>query len=98
MSKSDSDSEKSYCSDDSKFNYIPGPYVIEAVEVEEAHSNEAAWPTDDNLDPHTFKPYEDEPMASEQWVSEYQKKQETQAVFERKLQDRYEGIQVVNSW
>ena len=93
MSKSDSDSEKSYYSDDSEFNYIPGPYVIEAVEVEEAHSNEA-----DNLDPDTFKPYEDEPMASEEWVSEYQKKQETQADFERKLQDRYEGIQVVNSW
>ena len=32
MSKSDSDSEQSYCSDDSEFNYIPGPYVIEAVE------------------------------------------------------------------
>ena len=51
MSKSDSDSEQSYCSDDSEFNYIPGPYMIEAVEVEEANSNEAALPTDDNLGP-----------------------------------------------
>jgi len=39
MSKNDSDSEQSYCSDDSEFNYIPGPYVIEAIEVEEANSN-----------------------------------------------------------
>jgi len=75
MSKSDSDSEQSYCSDDSEFNYIPGPYVIEAVEVEEANANEAAEsPTDDILDPDTFKPYEEEPMASEEWVSEYERK------------------------
>jgi len=57
MSKSDSDSEQSYCSDDSEFNYIPGPYVIETVEDEEANANEAAAsPTDDTLDPDTFKP------------------------------------------
>lgn len=30
-------------------------------------------------------------MASEEWVSENEEKQETQADFERKLQDRYEG-------
>lgn len=73
--------------------------MIEAVEVKEAKANEAAAsPTDDILDPDTFKPYEDEPMVSEEWVSEYEKKQETQANFERKLQDRYEGIQLVYSW
>ena len=37
-------------------------------------------------------------MASEEWVSEYNKKQETQSDFDRKLEDRYEGIQLVNSW
>ena len=99
MSKSDSDSEQSYCSDDSEFNYIPGPYVIEAIEDEEANANEAAVsPTDDTLDPDMFKPYEDEPIASEEWVSEYEKRQETKADFERKLQDLFEGIQLVNSW
>ena len=87
-----------YCSDDSEFNYIPSPYVIEAIEDEEANANEAAAsPTDDTLDPDTFKPYEDEPIASEEWVSEYEKRQESQAEFERKLKDRYEGIQLVNS-
>ena len=65
--------------DDLEFNYISGPYMIEAVEVEEANSNEVALPTDDNLDPDTFIPYEDEPMASEEWISEYEKKQKTQA-------------------
>ena len=87
-----------YCSDDSEFNYIPSPYVIEAIEDEEANANEAAAsPTDDTLDPDTFKLYEDEPIASEEWVSEYEKRQESQAEFERKLKDRYEGIQLVNS-
>jgi len=43
--------------------------VIEAVEDEEANANEAATsPTEDTLDPDTFKPYEDEPMASEDLV------------------------------
>ena len=76
MSKSDSDSEQSYCSDDSEFNYIPSPYVIEAIdhEDEEANANEAAASPDDTLDPDTVKPCEDEPIASEEWVSEYEKK------------------------
>jgi len=56
--------------------------VIEAIEVDEANSNEAVLPTDDNLDPDMFKPYKDEPMASEKWLSEHVKKQETQADFE----------------
>jgi len=98
MSKNDLDSEQSYCSDDSEFNYNPGPYVIEAIEVEEANSNEAALPTEDNLDPDMFKPYEDEPLASEEWLSEYVKKHETQADFERKLQNHYEGTEPMNSW
>ena len=34
--------------------------------------------TTPSLDPDTFKPYEDEPIASEEWVSEYEKRQETQ--------------------
>lgn len=54
MSKSDSDSEQSYNSDDSDFNYIPGPHMIEVFE--EANSNAAASPTDLELDPDTFKP------------------------------------------
>ena len=86
MSESDLDSEQSYCSDDSVFSYFPGSYVIEAIEDEEANANEAAAsPTDDTLDLDTFNPYEDEPIATEEWVSEYEIRQETQAEFEKKL-------------
>ena len=97
MPKSDSDFEQSYCSDDSEFNDIPGLYVID--EDEDTNANDAAAsPTKDTLDPDTFKPYEDEPMASEEWVFEYEKKQETQSDFDRKLEDRFEGMELVNSW
>ncbi|XP_078344551.1 uncharacterized protein LOC144630128 isoform X1 [Oculina patagonica] len=95
MSKSDSNSEKSYDSDDSEINFIPG-YVN--IEVEEATLGEEDGATQKELDPDTYKPYEDEPIASEEWVSEYKLKQETQLEFERKLQDRSDGKQVVNTW
>jgi len=72
--------------------------VIEAIEVEEANSNEAVLPTDDNLDPDMFKPFEDEPRAIKEWLSEYVKKQETQADFKKKLQNHYEGTEPMNSW
>ena len=99
MPKSGSDFEQSYCSDDSEFNDILGPYAIEAVEDEDTNENDAAAsPTKDTLDPDIFKPYEDKPMASEEWAFEYEKKQETQSDFDRKLEDRYEGIPLVNLW
>ena len=59
MSENDSDSEQSYCSDDSEFNYIPGPYVIEAIEVELSRITNRR---------------QLRPLASEEWLSEYVKK------------------------
>ena len=94
MSKSDCSSETSYDSDDSEVNFIPG---FVNIEVEEATIGEEDVAEQTELDPDSYKPYEDEPIASEEWVFEYQKKQETQLGFERKLQDRYDGKQVVNS-
>jgi len=96
MSDDDSNSERSYDSDDSEYNLIPGHINIGDIEVED----------DENLgeeqvsqpDPDNYKPYEDEPIATEEWLLEYKKRQETQVEFERKLQDRYDGKQLVNSW
>ena len=94
MSESDSNSESSYDSDDSEINYIP---CFENIEVEEATLGEVNAASTE-LDADTYRPYEDEPIATEEWVCEYQRKQETQAEFERKLQDRYEEKEPVNSW
>ena len=99
MSKSDSDSEQSYCSDDSEFNYIPSRTWLKQLKTKKQTQMKPRHRQQTTpLDPDTFKPYEDEPISSEEWVSEYEKRQETQAEFERKLKDRYEGIQLVNSW
>ena len=81
MSNTDSDSEQSYNSDDFQFNYIPG-YAIEVEDEVNVNKEQAA------LDLNTFEPCEDKPIASEEWVAEYQEKQETQADFERKLDIR----------
>ncbi|XP_020615415.1 uncharacterized protein LOC110053519 isoform X1 [Orbicella faveolata] len=96
MLESNSNSERSYDSDDSEYNFIPGHINIGNIEVED----------DENLgeeqvsqpDPDNYKPYEDKPIATEEWLSEYKKRQETQVEFERKLQDCYDGKQLVNSW
>lgn len=92
MSESDSNSERS---DDSEYNFIPGYVNIGDIEVED-DGNLGVDQVEPDLD--NYKPYEDEPIATEEWLSEYKKRQETQVEFEQKLQDRYDGKQLVNSW
>ena len=58
MSEIDSNSEKSYDSDDSDIDYIPGYTNVEATEVKDANTvNEPAALTS-SLDPHTYQPYD----------------------------------------
>ena len=95
MSENDSNSESSYDSDDSEYNYIPGYVDIDNIEVEdEANLEEQA----SQPDPDTYQPYEDELIATEEWLSEYHKMKETQVEFERKLQDHFDGNILINSW
>ena len=68
------------------------------IEIEEATLGEVTTASLTEVDAEMYLPYEDEPIATEEWVCEYQGKQETQAEFERKLQDRCEGKEPVNSW
>ena len=97
MTESASNSDCSYDSDDSEYNFIPGHVNIDDIEVED-DGNLHVCVEQVELDPDNYKPYEDEPIATEEWLSEYKKRQETQVEFERKLQDRYDGKQLVNSW
>ena len=71
MSESDSTSERGYDSNDSEINYIPS---YENIEVEEATLGEVNAASLTELDADTYKPYEDEPIATEEWVCEYQRK------------------------
>ena len=95
MSQSDSNSERSYDSDDSEINCIP---CYENIEIKKATFGKVNAASLTELDTDTYLPYKDEPIATEEWVCEYQQKQDTQAEFERKLQDRNEGKQPVNLW
>jgi len=96
MSDGNSNSERSYNSDDSEYNFIPGHVNIGDIEVQD----------DENLgeehvsqpDPDNYKPYEDEPIATEGLLSEYKKRQKTQVEFKQKLQDCYDGKQLLNFW
>ena len=97
MSESDSNSDCSYDTDDSDYNFITGNVNIDDIEVED-DENFSLGVEQVEPDPDNYKPYEDEPIAAAEWLSAYKKRQETQVEFERKLQDRYDGKQLVNSW
>ena len=81
MSDGNSNSERSYNSDDSEYNFIPGHVNIGDVEVE--HGENLGEEQVSQPDPDNYKPYEDEPIATEEWLSEYKKRQETQASYFR---------------
>lgn len=97
MAESDCNSDCSYDTDDSDYNFIPGHVNIDDIEVED-NENFSLGVEEAEPDPENYKPYEDEPIATEEWLSEYKRRQETQVEFERKLQDRYDGKHLVNSW
>ena len=96
MAESDCNSVCSYDTDDSEYNFIPGHVNIDDIEVED-DENFSLGIEEAEPDRENYKPYEDEPIATEEWLSEYKKRQETQVEFERKLQDRYDGKHLVNS-
>ena len=88
---SDSENE-SYQTDDSEYNYIPGPHLIdEPTEVEEAvGSPEAEEPN--------VGPYADEPDADEEWLSKYRERKQSHDERLRILQNRLEGKEDVRNW
>ena len=97
MSKSNSNCDCSQDTDDSEYNFIPGHIITDDIEAEDDENFslgiEQVEPTPDN-----YKPCEDEQIATEAWLIAYKKRQETQVEFERKLQGRYDGKHLVNSW
>ncbi|KAK2552418.1 hypothetical protein P5673_026500 [Acropora cervicornis] len=71
--ESDSNSDCSCDTDDSEYNFIPGHVNIDDIEVED-DGNFSLGVEQAEPDPDNYKPYEDEPIATEGWLSEYQKK------------------------
>ena len=86
---SDSENE-SYQTDDSEYNYIPGPHLIdEPTEVEEAVGS----PNMVNMgaEEPNVGPYADEPVADEEWLSKYRERKQSHDERLRILQNRLEG-------
>ncbi|XP_031553339.1 uncharacterized protein LOC116290449, partial [Actinia tenebrosa] len=88
MSNSETDSSCSYDSDDSEFNFLPG-YVLEVEGEQDASTSTNKDLTEVDYS-DTFMPYADEPIANQEWLDEYDKQQDIQKEFERKLQSRYD--------
>ena len=72
MAENESSSEKSYDSDDSEINYVREYVRSEVEEGTFISDHEEHVPSLTEFDPDTYKPYEYEPIASEEWLSEEQ--------------------------
>lgn len=79
--------------DDSEYNFIQN-YVIESEirgsflhEVEEVNERRAG-----------YQPYSDEPLAYEEWLSEYYADRKREDERTKELERRHNGLEVVSSW
>lgn len=96
MSSSSSDTEnESYQTDDSDWNYIPGPYTVnDPTEVEGTVGEATAM---DDREPDVG-PYANEPVADEEWFAEYRGKKQSYDERLNELQMRLDGAEEVRKW
>ena len=76
MASSSSDTENGSCqTDDSDWNYIPGPHIKgEPTEVETSlseHNTASASAMSNDHDEQDLGPYADEPIADEEWLAKF---------------------------
>ena len=83
MSSSESDSESSYQTDDSDFNYIP-QYCENDCNEDEGSSGIIA--------------YADEPLADEAWLANYNREEQERLQTEEKLAKRLDGTVELGEW
>ena len=96
MSSSSSDTEsQSYQSDDSEWNYIPGPYNVEKTSASGENGSEMR----DSNSHHegNVGPYANEPVADEDWLANYREKKQTYDERLKKLQLRLDGTEDSNT-
>lgn len=87
MSKSDSSSESSSSySDDSSDFEVEDETCEDAKNIRDQDKNKASYA------------YDEEPIASEEWVSAYLKKQEEKSELEKELLQRLRGDTPTSDW
>ena len=96
MASSSSDTESnSYYSDDSEWNYIPGPYQIENPCTTDENIGEAQSSSDRVQD---VGPYINEPIADEEWLEKYREKKQSYDERLKELQRRLDGTEELSTW
>ena len=90
---SDSEFVDNIESDDSEYDYLPG-YELE-VEPSEENPRQEEHESDSE---GASGPYADEPIASDEWISTYEKDREEEEAFRRELQGRLNGVNPPFNW
>ena len=103
MASSSSDTENGSCqTDDSDWNYIPGPHIIsEPTEVETSlseHNTASASAMSNEHDEEHIGSYADEPIADEEWLAKYREKKQSYDERLGILQRRLNGSEEVRKW
>ena len=91
MSSTSSNANESQ--NDSDINFIPG-YIMEVEDEVKTSSSVAIT----NEDEWFIKPYEDEPIADENWMTTYNEQRRQEEDNLRLLKTRLEGQDKVDNW
>ena len=93
MSSSSSDTENnSYQSDDSDWNYIPGPYQI--AKSSETNENSSEANSRSAANEKDIGPYAND----EDWLANYREKRQKYDERLRELQRRLDGLEELKKW
>ena len=90
---SDSEFVDNIESDDSEYDYLPG-YELEVEPSEENPRQEEH----ESYSEGASGPYADEPIASDEWITTYEKDREEKEAFRRELQGRLNGVNVLSRY
>ncbi|XP_028514670.1 uncharacterized protein LOC114574981 [Exaiptasia diaphana] len=94
MCDNSSDSDDSQ--NDSEDNFIPGVYEFQD-RIEDENERQESSTSEDHVDIEN-DPYNDEPLANEEWLKLYREEDEERKDMEKDLFNRVEGIRAVDSW
>ena len=93
ISSSESDSGNICTSEDSEFSFNPDV----RVEFEEPNAMLEEQSTQEE-NREVGAPYGDEPLASDEWIGNYQKEKEQEEINRKDLQNRLEKVIPTNGW
>ncbi|XP_028518726.1 uncharacterized protein LOC114576375 [Exaiptasia diaphana] len=94
MCDNSSDSDDSQ--NDSEYNFIPGVYEFQD-RIEDENECQESSTSEDHVDIEN-DPYNDEPLADEEWLKLYREEDEERKDMEKDLVNRLEVIRAVDSW